>query len=829
MDERETAADGSTEETGRALALRRFGLRRLPIAGRVALPLAATVVGAVAWFVLLWATGADLRSSWTDMRRIHHRRDQLVALELATSRLNREVMAFLDRPGEASRADVEAMKSTFTRELWRVRDGAEESDADDVEDFTEAGRRYLIGFDDLRGLEIDVSLLYDGDFADLVTALRARLDALDLAILPGDVELRPLVAAAYDRFAAIRIHLAEYRRDRDTAQIDAVREARDAFATTLAEIGRRPTPDSRGYAVELFAPHLKQLDALLERLVAISWRKALWLSGYVDGNRDAMTDALTRLLERQGTREHTAFDRFEDRLVALTWRLLAVTLLSLALAVWVVRRVARSITVPLAAQTEALRAVVGGLHDRPVPSLDAPDEIGDAARALEVFRREVADRRRREEDHDIQERRWLSIFETSPIAIAVLSAESGRFAFTNRRWNDLLPSSSAIRDATGNDLADSFVDPTHAATLAEAVARRDGVSAWSAELRRPERARGRDATVPETTSGGATWWALIEVRPIEFAGRPAHILWIYDDTEGRDAEEAIRAARDRAEAALSRLARAQEELVEAEKLAAIGGLVAGVAHEVNNPVGIGLTVASTLATRAHAFAEETAAGPLRRSRLDDFVETVRDASSQLVANLTRAADLVLAFKQVAVDRTHPDRRVFDLAEATEQIVASLRPGLKTSHHRLEVAVPEGLTMDGYPGAWGQIVTNLVVNAQTHAFTDDRSGVMTIEARSLGEDRVAITFADDGVGMDTETARRAFEPFYTTRRGRGGSGLGLHIVRTLVVNRMGGRIRLDTAPGGGCRFEITVPRVAPDASVMPRDEEDGNDARWSTTT
>ncbi|NLH83479.1 MAG: ATP-binding protein, partial [Phyllobacteriaceae bacterium] len=120
----------------------------------------------------------------------------------------------------------------------------------------------------------------------------------------------------------------------------------------------------------------------------------------------------------------------------------------------------------------------------------------------------------------------------------------------------------------------------------------------------------------------------------------------------------------------------------------------------------------------------------------------------------------------------------------------------------------------------QILTNLFVNAVTHAFTDGRSGVMRIEARSLGEDRVGISFSDDGVGMDAETARRAFEPLFTTRRGKGGSGLGLHIVRTLVVNRMGGRIRIDTAPGEGCRFEISVPREAPEDQTGSRDREEG---------
>lgn len=793
----------------------RPGLRRFRIGSRVALPVVATAFGALALVLFVWIEGGALRSAWSEMRAVRARHDQITAVERATNRLNREVKGFLDLPDETARTDVERMKSEFTGELWRLRDGARADENEDVETFTEAARRFLVGFDDLRGLEIDVALLYDGEFEDLSGQIRERLDALDQAIRPGDVDLRPKVALAYDRFAAFRLHLVAYRRDRDLAQVEAARRARDEFEKAIDAVGEHPGPDSRTYAIERFRPLLERLDEMFQHLIAISWRKSLWLAGYVDGNRDTMNDAIERLVVAQQHRETITYDRFETLLDRLVQRILLAATLALAAGIAGARLVARSIVVPLAEQRRTLEAMASGLVDRPSPGLDATDEVGDVARALEVVRHDLAERGRLEAAADRRERRWLSVLETSPVAIAVLSAVTGRIEFANRRWRELFAGDpEAAPLVTGNDLARRFVDPAVAARLVDRIADRGGVSAWQAEMR---------------GAGETTWWAQLDVRAIEFAGRPAHILWVYDDSEGRRAEEEIRLARDRAEAALQRLAQARDELVEAEKLAAVGGLVAGVAHEVNNPVGIGLTVASTLADRTDTFAAEVASGSLRRSRLDDFVAGVRDASTQMVANLTRAADLVLAFKQVAVDRTHPDRRAFDLAEATEQIAASLKPGLRATPHRLEVDVPAGIAMEGYPGAWGQILTNLFVNALAHAFTDGRSGVMKIEARSLGEDRVAIVFSDDGVGMDTETARRAFEPFFTTRRGRGGSGLGLHIVRTLVVNRMGGRIRIDTAPGAGCRFEITVPRVAPDGSVVSREREEGNDAPWSTTT
>jgi signal transduction histidine kinase len=276
----------------------------------------------------------------------------------------------------------------------------------------------------------------------------------------------------------------------------------------------------------------------------------------------------------------------------------------------------------------------------------------------------------------------------------------------------------------------------------------------------------------------------------------------------RRAEEALRAAKERAETALADLRETQESLIEAEKLAALGGLVAGVAHEVNNPVGISLTVASSLAQRCEAFGAEVESGPIRRSRLAEFVAGARDAAGQLVANLHRAGDLIQSFKQVAVDRSHAERRTFDLREATDQIVASLRPGLKNARVRLAVDVPEGIAMDSYPGPFGQVLTNLVLNAVTHGFSDGATGTISLDARRSGPDHVEILFRDDGRGMAEEVQRQAFDPFFTTRRGEGGTGLGLHIVYNLVTRRLGGRIVLSSQPGTGTTFRIALPLAAP---------------------
>jgi signal transduction histidine kinase len=280
----------------------------------------------------------------------------------------------------------------------------------------------------------------------------------------------------------------------------------------------------------------------------------------------------------------------------------------------------------------------------------------------------------------------------------------------------------------------------------------------------------------------------------------------------RKAEGELRAAKDRAEHALAELRDTQQDLIEAEKLAALGGLVAGIAHEVNNPVGISLTVASSFARRCEAFAAELKEPPLRRSRLDDFVSASHAAAGQLVANLQRAGELIQSFKQVAVDRSHADRRQFDLAEATDQIIASLRPALKTTPILLRVDIPPGISMDSYPGSYGQVLTNLFLNAVVHAFPDGRAGTLTFSARAAPANDVEITVADDGIGMDEATKAHAFDPFFTTRRNRGGTGLGLHIIHSLITQSLGGRIGMETAPDRGTVFRIVIPRTAREAAA-----------------
>jgi signal transduction histidine kinase len=262
-----------------------------------------------------------------------------------------------------------------------------------------------------------------------------------------------------------------------------------------------------------------------------------------------------------------------------------------------------------------------------------------------------------------------------------------------------------------------------------------------------------------------------------------------------------------AEAALH-ASETQRYLIETERLAALGSLVAGVAHEISSPIGTSLTVASALAHRNADFADQISSRQVRRTVLVEFADGCRGATEQLVANLQRAAELIQSFKQVAADRSSKDRRIFDLKLATEQVIASVRSRLLKSRSSLVGEIPSDISIDSFPGAYGQVLTNLIFNAVTHGFTDRPGGQMRIRARRLGQDEVEITFADDGHGMPEEVRRHAFDPFFTTRRAQGSIGLGLYIVHNLVTQQLGGKITLASVPGNGTTICMTLPVRAP---------------------
>ncbi|NIA00673.1 sensor histidine kinase [Massilia sp. CCM 8734] len=277
------------------------------------------------------------------------------------------------------------------------------------------------------------------------------------------------------------------------------------------------------------------------------------------------------------------------------------------------------------------------------------------------------------------------------------------------------------------------------------------------------------------------------------------------------ADHAVRVAKERLEqqnsalnAALTALRDAQTELVRQEKLASLGRLVAGVAHEINTPLGICVTATSHLVQELKLTREELAAGEMTEDSLAQFFDIVDQSLRIMTTNTQRAAALVRSFKQVAVDQSSDHIRSFNMKAYLAEVLLSLQPRLKGRPVKVEVDCPDDITLDSFPGAVSQIVTNLLMNSLVHGYTREQSGVIKIEVR-LDGGQVWFDYRDDGAGMDQETLGKLFDPFFTTRRAQGGSGLGAHIVYNLVTGPLGGSVTVDSAPGEGLHYRLRFPQ------------------------
>ncbi len=275
----------------------------------------------------------------------------------------------------------------------------------------------------------------------------------------------------------------------------------------------------------------------------------------------------------------------------------------------------------------------------------------------------------------------------------------------------------------------------------------------------------------------------------------------------RQAEEAAQKSQQETAQAYEDLRQAQNSLLQAERLASLGALVAGVAHEINTPVGITLTSASVLHDATVAIQATVSGGGIKKSDILSYLSTASESSRLILSNADRAAHLIQSFKQIAVDQTSEARRRFDLKQYIDEVIMSLSPRLRQTRVKVEVSCPPDLAIDSYPGAFAQMLTNLTMNALTHAFDNMNEGEITINVE-VNQGWVNLQFADNGKGIVKEHLDKIFDPFFTTKRSHGGTGLGLNIVYNLVVKQFGGTIVVDSELGKGAQFTVRFPQVAP---------------------
>jgi len=290
--------------------------------------------------------------------------------------------------------------------------------------------------------------------------------------------------------------------------------------------------------------------------------------------------------------------------------------------------------------------------------------------------------------------------------------------------------------------------------------------------------------------GGKSFPAEFAVGNMRLDGRKISACVVRDISDRINAEQEALDARD--------------QLIEAEKMASLGGLVAGVAHEINTPLGIGVTAASHLRERYLLLKEEYDSGSLRKPSLDSFMATCGEATRILESNLQRASALIHGFKQIAVDQSSGDKRRFNMKEYLDELILSMHPEIKKTRLTVELDCDEALWIDSYPGAISQILTNLILNSILHAYDTPAVGTLLIRFREL-EDHYELIYSDDGRGIEESVLQMIFEPFFTTRRGQGSSGLGMHICYNLVKQTLAGNIECVSTLTEGTQFTISLPK------------------------
>lgn len=249
---------------------------------------------------------------------------------------------------------------------------------------------------------------------------------------------------------------------------------------------------------------------------------------------------------------------------------------------------------------------------------------------------------------------------------------------------------------------------------------------------------------------------------------------------------------------------AKDQLLESERMASLGGLVAGIAHDVNTPLGVGVTAASFLEERIQSLKNAYEDKSLTNKTMVNFVSEAEQTTSLLLSNLNRASELIASFKQVAVDQASEAERLFNLKTYLHEVLQSLQPSFKQTRHTVDIRCPDNLEVRCAPGVIAQIATNMIMNSINHGFEDKPNGHITLTIEEDG-DEVVMTYRDDGRGMKPNELDQLFDAFFTTKRGQGGSGLGTHIMYNLVTQTLGGQIEANSEPGKGLEYVIRFPK------------------------
>lgn len=406
-----------------------------------------------------------------------------------------------------------------------------------------------------------------------------------------------------------------------------------------------------------------------------------------------------------------------------------------------------------------------------------------------------------------QQQKLLAQYEATAIAL-----KESEEKFSKAFQNTPLPTTIV------NVQSEQYVDVNHAFVQQSGYTREEIIGHTSTELKLWQSLEQRGVIIDQLKSQGYSHGAestlctktgeikyvILFLELIQLNGEPYILGCGQDITQQKADRKKLMAQTQALSQTLETLQTTQTELIQSAKMAALGNLVAGIAHEINTPVGTAVMTASTLENATQSIAIDLKKGELKRSSFEGYLEVAEECSQLILNNLNRAGELINSFKEVAVDQTSLQKRIFLLKAYLHEVVANLTPQFKKTPHHIDLLGDDTLLIESYPGSIAQIITNLTLNSLIHAFPDNEPGTITITANADSE-TVVLTYHDNGCGIAAANQSRIFEPFFTTARDLGGSGLGLHLVYNLVTQTLQGNITLESSPEQGTTFTIRFPR------------------------
>lgn len=756
-------------------------------------------------------------SYFQSIERLNNQQRQIQHFNAATARLQVDIQNYMDSSDPELKKHIDQTTSQLFKEL-EASENDQSDYAENVHALHEALKTFISGYHELKLVNQDINRIYQSELltpsrhaADLLSIITSREDTRDAGRLMGTSS-----AVAVNAFIDVLLDINTYYANRKTTISLDTRASLERIAQLLPLLHSISENRVQREALHALQPQIDLMISGLGRLQSNYAKRNLILETKIEDSQRTIGHAANTLDKHYAEVENGLRATYSARLTILNVLAIAISIIVITLTFLFSELIFNSIRTPLAELLQAVKAFSAGQFDHPIPK-DGQHELGLLATGLRDFRSSVLQRISAEQALRESEERFRALSDMSSDFFweqnedYEFTALTGRKAAHLQACNVLTIGMKVWENA--HDVSRAEVWGPHRTRLEAHESFRNFECALS---------------MPDKTS----LYLLVNGDPIfDASGKFKGYRGTAKDISAQKATEAqirllnqtleqrvIERTRELRESN-EQLSQAMEQLVQNEKLASLGNLVAGVAHELNTPLGNALVATTSLRDQISELNQRVVNNTLRKSDLDDFIQTSRHGCTLVENNARRAVTLVANFKQVAVDQTSAQRRTFNLQQTVHEVIGTLGPTLRKNRLEVTIDIPEALTLDSYPGSLDQVITNIVTNATIHAYESGQAGSLLIHAARLDESHLELLIADGGLGIPAERQGKVFDPFFTTRLGQGGSGLGLYIVYNIVTSLLGGSIQLVSVPDAGTCFVIRLPLTAPHPDAATQNVHD----------